>query len=209
MDRLRSDTTISGTIETERKTGERIGDIRCQLTESPSDMPRQFVVEIETPESDKNRRLATIDHLRHGYAVYWVFTLDAATARRTTEQMLEEFVSPQPSLGVASLADGELSLGSPLTWTEFAYQPPLLGATEVYIPTYDRYEEWYCHGDFEVDSQRVSVLRKPGSQELFISHYTNEGQQTLPQRSSLSMVELRQRIQKGDVIRRSPVRGPP
>jgi len=84
-DKLRSDPACVGTIETEKKTSDLIGDIRCQLSESPPDMPQRFVVEIETAASNKDRLRATIDHLRFGYAVYWVFTVDAYEARRETE----------------------------------------------------------------------------------------------------------------------------
>lgn len=207
--RLRSNEAIVGTIETERKTGELIGDVRCHLTESPSNMPKRFVVEVETSDSEKDRRQATNDHLRHGYAVYWVFTVDAVEERRETEELLSEHLSSRPSLGVASLVDGELSLGSPIMWSEFEYQPPWLGDTELRIPTYDRYEDMYCHGDFDVDGQRVSIYRQPGSHELFLSQYVGDGQQTLPQRTSMSMDKLRQRIREGDVERQAPIRGPP
>lgn len=209
VDRFRSDTAIVGTIETERKTGERIGDIRCQLSESPPELPKRFIVEIETAASNKDHHRATIDHLRHGYSVFWIFTRDALQDRRETEKLLSEHMSSRPSLGVASLVDGELSLGSAITWKEFEYQSPWLGRTEFQIPTYDRYADWYCHGDFDLDGQRVSILRQPGSHELFLSYYRDDGQQTLPQRTSLSMTELGQRIQDGDVERQGPVRGPP
>ena len=75
-------------------------------------------MEVETPALDKDRRRATIDHLRHGYAVFWVFTVDAVEDRRETEQLLVENLSSWPSLGVASLVNGELSLGSPITWSK-------------------------------------------------------------------------------------------
>lgn len=209
VERLRSDTAIVGSIETERKTGERIGDIRCQLSESPPDLPQRFVVEVETVASDKDRYQATIDHLRHGYAVYWVFSVDAVQERQETEELLSEYLSTQPSLGVASLADGELSLGSPIKWCEFEYQSPWLGRTELRIPVRDRHADWYCHGDFKIDGRRVSVFRQPGDSELFVSQYVEDGQLTLPQRTSLSMAELRQRIREGDIERQGPIRGPP
>lgn len=209
VDLLRSDSEMVGTIETERKTGELIGDIRCHLSNAPSEVPLRFVIEIETPASDKDRRQATIDHLRHGYAVYWVFDIDAVKDRRETEKLLSEHMTSRPSLGVASLTDGELDLGYPITWHEFTYEPPWLGQTELRIPTYDRHEQWYCHGDFRLNDRRVSIFRQPGSRELFVSHYVEEGQQTLPKRVSLSKEELQQRIQDGDVRRQGPVRGPP
>lgn len=209
VDLLRSDSSLVGKIETERKTGELIGDIRCQLSESPPDMPQRFVVEVETPASDKDRQRATMRHLRHGYAVFWVFTVGAVEDRRETEELLSEHLSSRPSLGVASLADGELSLGCPITWEEIDYQPPWLGNTELRIPTYDRYEDWFCHGDFDLDGQRVSIFRQPGSHEFFVSYYRDDGQQTLPQRTSLSMAELRHRLREGEIERQGPVRGPP
>ena len=209
VDILRSDPEYVGEIETEKKTGELIGDIRCDLSESPPDVPSQIVVEIETPASDKDRLQATADHLRHGYAVYWVFTVDAADDRLETEELLSEYLSSQPSLGVASLADGELSLGAPITWHEFAYKPPWLGRTELQIPTYDRFSEWYNHGDFQVDDQRVSIYRQVESSELFVSEYVENGQQTLPQRTSLDVDEVGQGIQEGNIKRQTPVRGSP
>jgi hypothetical protein len=89
-EKLRSNPACVGAIETEKKTSDLIGDIRCQLSESPSEMPEEFVVEIETAASNKDRLRATIDHLKFGYAVYWVFTVDAHAARRETEALLEE-----------------------------------------------------------------------------------------------------------------------
>lgn len=210
-DVIRSDSALVGVIETERKTGERIADIRCVLSKSPPDMPRQFAVEIETPASNKDRHQATIDHLRHGFAVFWVFTGNATDERRTTEELLGNYLSSRPSLGVVALSDGELSLGAPITWGEMSYKAPWLGRMELQIPTYDRREEWYNHGDFKIDDQRVSLLRQrqPGYEELYISEYAEGDQQTLPKPSALSMDELQQRIQDGSVKRISPVRGPP
>ncbi len=206
---LRSNPELVGEIETERKTGERIADIRCCLSDSPPDFPRRFAIEIETPASNKDRFQATRDHLVYGHSVYWVFTVDAIENRRTTENLLSEYLSSPPSLGVAALSDGELSLGSPITWDDFAYEPPWLARSEIYIPTYDRYKDWYCHGDFRFDDERVSIIRKPRRKELYISRYTKGGQQTLPQPSALSMEELLQRIDDGTIERESPVRGPP
>lgn len=109
VDILRSDPAITGEVATERKTGERIGDIRCQLSESPPDMPRDFVVEIETSASNKKLCQATNGHLQHGYAVYWVFMADAVDDRRAAEAELADRLSTPPSLGVVALPDGELS----------------------------------------------------------------------------------------------------
>jgi len=210
-DTLRSDPTLVGEIETEKKTGERIADIRCILSESPPDMPRKFVVEIETPASNKDRHQATIDHLRYGFAVFWVFTGNATDERRATEELLDKYLSARPYLGVAALSDGELSIGASITWEEMAYEAPWLGRMELRIPTYDRRKKWYNHGDFRIDGRRVSVLRQrqPGYEQIYFSEYTGEGQQTLPQPSALSKDELQQRIQEGRAKRTSPVRGPP
>ena len=91
--KLNSNSACVGDIETEKKTSDLIGDIRCQLSESPADMPERFAVEIETCASNKDRLRATIDHLRFGYAVYWVFTVDAHEDRRKTENLLDEYMS--------------------------------------------------------------------------------------------------------------------
>lgn len=208
-DKLHSDPACVGTIETEKKTSDLIGDIRCQLSESPPDMPQRFVVEIETAASNKDRLRATIDHLRFGYAVYWVFTVDAYEARRETEDLLDEFMTSTPSLGVASLADGELAFGTPIVWDEFSPPDPWLGSHELYVPTYDRYVAFFSHGDFTVDGNRVTIYRQPGSGKLYASRYHQNGQQTLPDRFPWKKDEFLKKIREGEIERVSPVRGPP
>ncbi|MFC7230562.1 hypothetical protein ACFQMM_02685 [Saliphagus sp. GCM10025308] len=208
-DRLHSDPACVGAIETEKKTSDLIGDIRCKLSESPPDMPHRFVVEIETPASNKDRLRATIDHLRFGYAVYWVFTIAAHEARREVEDLLAEFMTTRPSLGVASLADGELALGTPIVWDEFSSPDPWLGRHELYVPTYNRRVDCFDHGDFVVDGDRVAIFRQPGSEELYASRYLENGQQTLPERSPWQKVQFQENIREGVIERVSPVRGPP
>lgn len=209
VDMLRSDPAIVGEVATERKTGERIGDIRCRLSESPPDMPRNFVIEVETSASNKDRCQATSDHLRHEYAVYWVFIANAVNDRRATEEELADRVSTPPSLGVVALPDGELSLGEPITWDGFDYQSPWLARAEFRIPTYDRWQDWYCHGDFEISGERMAILHQSDPGRIYTSTYIGDGQQTLPEPAEISPRELQRRIQEDDIVRTSPVRGPP
>ncbi|WP_312908193.1 hypothetical protein [Natronosalvus caseinilyticus] len=208
-DKLHADPSCVGAIETEKKTSDLIGDIRCHLSDSPPDMPQRSVVEIETAASNKDRLRATIDHLRFGYAVYWVFTVDAHEARRETEDLLDEFMTSTPSLGVASLADGELALGTPIVWDEFSPPDPWLGQHELYIPTYNRWGSCFDHGDFAVDGDRVAIYRQPGSGVLYASRYLENGQQTLPRHSPWKKDQFQESIREGEVERVSPVRGPP
>lgn len=209
IDKLRSNPAYEGTIETEKKTGDRIADIRCQLTKSPPEIPRQFVIEIETDSSAKDRLAATADHLKFDHAVFWVFTLGALDERRKTEEILSDYMSTSPALGVASLADGELELGSPIVWDEFSLPSPILGRHELYIPTYDRSVGCYNHGDFEIDGERVAMFRRPGEGVVYISRYRENGQQTLPQLAPWRGKDLTRGIREGDIKRVSPVRGPP
>ena len=206
---IRSDPVYVGTIKTEKKTGELIGDIRWELTQAPEGVPKRAVVEIETPASNKDRVKATRRHLMFGYAVYWVFTIDAIKKRRTTENELAKQMSSYPSFGVVSLSDGELSLGNPIRWSDYDYESPWLGRNELYVPTYNRHESWMNHGDFRVRDQIVSIYRQPGQGELYISDYLENGQQTLPRRSSLQPPEFCKGVQEGDIQRETPVRGPP
>lgn len=208
-DKLHSDPDCVGAIETEKKTSDLIGDIRCQLSESPPDMPQRFVVEIETAASNKDRLRATIDHLRFGYAVYWVFTVDDHEARRETEDLLDEFMTSAPSLGVASLADNELALGTPIVWDEFSPPNPWMGRHEFYIPTYDRYVSLYDFGDFIVDGDKVAIYRQPQGGEFFFAEYLDNSQQTLPCRVPWNAESFLDRIKTGEIERASPVRGPP
>lgn len=208
-DNLHADPACLGAIETEKKTSDLIGDIRCQLSESPPDMPQRFVVEIETAESNKDRLRSTIGHLRFGYSVYWIFTVDTHEARRETEELFDEYISSTPSLGVASLADGELSLGTPIVWNEFSFPDPWLGQHELYVPTYNRGVKCYDHGDFAVNGDRVAIYRQPGSNDVYTSRYLKDGQQTLPEHSPWQKDQFQASIREGEVERVSPVRGPP
>jgi hypothetical protein len=208
-DKFHSDSACTGAIETEKKTSDLIGDIRCQLSESPPHMPQEFVVEVETAASNKDRLRATIDHLRFGYAVYWVFTVDAHEARRETEERLDEFMTSTPSLGVVSLGDGEFSLGTPIVWDEFSPPDPWLGRHELYVPTYNRHDNCFNHGDFMIDGDRVTIYRQPGSGKLYTSQYLKNGQQTLPTPSPSKTDDFLEGIQKGEIERISPVRGSP
>lgn len=209
VERLRSDSSIEGIVDTERKTSDLIGDVLCELSESPPGIPNRFVVEIETPSSNKDRVRATCDHLRFGYSVYWIFTKDAASARQSTEDELSEYMTTPPSFGIASLEDGRISMGSPIVWDEFSLPTPWLGRHELYIPTYDRYVSCFNHGDFEVENERVTVYRRPSSGVLFVSRYLEDGQRTLPQRASWETKEFLTGIRTGEIERVSPVEGPP
>ncbi|MFC7194166.1 hypothetical protein ACFQL4_04990 [Halosimplex aquaticum] len=208
-DKLHSNPACVGAIETEKKTSDLIGDVRCQLSEPPLDMPQRFVVEIETAASNKDRLRATIDHLRFGYAVYWVFAVDAHEARRETEDLLDEFVTSAPSLGVASLADGEIALGTPIVWGKFSPPDPWLGRHKLYIPTHNRWVDCFDHGDFAVDGNRVAIFRQPDSGELYASQYLENGQQTLPGHFPWEKDQFQKSIREGEIERVSPVRGPP
>jgi hypothetical protein len=208
-EKFRSDPACVGAIETEKKTSDLIGDVRAHLAESPPDIPEKFVVEIETPASNKDRLRATREHLKFGYAVYWVFCVNAHSNRRKTETLLAKYTDSRPSLGVVSLGDGELSLGTPVTWEEFSFPSPLLGRHELYVPTYDRGVEYFDHGDFLVDGDRVAIHRRPGSRLLYVAKYLEDGQQTLPRRSPWDTSEFFERIQEGEIERASPVRGTP
>ncbi|WP_336134223.1 hypothetical protein [Natronomonas amylolytica] len=207
--RFRSDPRYVGTIETEKKTADLIGDVRCQLSESPIDVPRQFVVEVERSSSNKDRLRATIQHLRFGFDVYWIFTVDATDARRQTESLLGEHMSSPPSLGVASLPDGEISLGSPITWDEFEIPSPFLGQHEFYIPTYDRGVDCFDHGDFRVGDEDVTVYSRPERNGVYVSRRLDGGQRTLPCQAPWDMDEFLEELRKGDIKRISPVRGAP
>ena len=207
VDLICSHPSAVGEVETEKKTSDLIADIRCNLSKSPSGVPKKFVVEIETECSTKNRLNATVDHLRFGYDVYWVFTAEALDKRETTEEILAEYMSSPLSLGVASLANGGISLGTPVTWDEFSFPSKVL-FNEIYVPTYDRWVCCYNHGDFVMDGERVTFYRPPDERVVYISRYLENGQQTLPERVT-SRVRLAKRMAKGEVERVSPVRGPP
>ncbi|WP_436931478.1 hypothetical protein [Halosimplex halobium] len=209
VNRLRSNPSYSGTIETEKKTSDQIADIRCQLTNSPPGVPHRFVIEIETTASNKDRLQSTIEHLRFGYSIYWVFEPAAMDARLETEGRLRDHMRLPPSLGIVSLPNGELTLGAPITWEEFQFPPPVMGSHEFYVPTYRRSASCYNHGDFSDDGERFTVYGCPGKNEYYISRYLEGGQQTLPQLAPPHERDLPKRIERGKVKRVGPVRGTP
>lgn len=207
--RFRTDPAYRGTVEAEKKTSDLIADIRCEFDEAPPGTPENCVVEVQMSASDKDLIRAVENHLRHGYAVYWVYDVDALADRERAEEILAEQMTSIPSFGVASLAEGELALGAPITWEEFEFRPPWLGGNELYVPTYDRSAQWYNHGEFAVDDERVMVYRVAGESELFASWTYEDGQQTLPQRAPWEWREFHKGIESGEIQRVSPVRGPP
>lgn len=207
--RFQSDPTIRGQVEAEKKTSELVADIRCRFGRSPSTVPKRCVVEIQTDASEKNVLRATTSHLRHGYAVYWVYDVEALDERTEAEEALADQLSSTPSLGLASLEDGELTLGHPITWEEFEFRPPLMGSTELYVPTYDRSEPCYDHGHFSIHGERVAIYQVAGEPGYFVSRGYDDGQQTLPERAPWTGRELYRAIEDGDARRVSPVRGPP
>jgi len=73
IDRLRSNSAYVGEIDDKRKTEDLIGDIRCKLSKSPSDVPKQFVIEVQTNRSGKDIVDTTKRHIRFGFTVFWVF----------------------------------------------------------------------------------------------------------------------------------------
>lgn len=209
IDRLRSNSAYVGEIDDERKTEDLIGDIRCKLSKSPSDVPKRFVIEVQTNRSDKDVVDATRRHLRFGFAVYWVYQVDAANKRREADAALTKYMSAPPSLGVASLPEGELRLGSPITWDEFDMQSPKMSCNELYIPTYARSAQCFNHGVFKIDDQRFTIYRFLNREALYVSWHGSDGQQTLPQTSPWSWPELSQRLKEGELSRISPVTGRP
>lgn len=209
VERFRTHPDCHGIVETEKKTSDLIADVRCKFDETPSDIPENCVVEVQTAASDKDLRRATENHLRHGYAVYWVYDLNALDQRETAEETLAEQMTSTPDFGVASLADGELTLGAPITWEEFDARVPWLAQHEFYVPTYDRASKWYNHGEFLVDGEQVTIYRVAGSSDYFVGQTYENGQQTLPRRSPWTRQELYRGIKEGNIRRISPVRGPP
>lgn len=207
--RFRTHSAYRGAIEAEKKTSDLIADIRCEFDEAPPNAPQKCVVEVQTSASDKDVIRTVENHLRHGYAVYWVYDVDALTDRGKAEERLTEQMTSTPSFGVAALADGELTLGAPITWDEFEFRTPWLGQHELYVPTYNRSEDWYSHGEFAVDDERVIVYRVAGESELFISRTYQDGQQTIPRRAPWTRREFYKGVESGTIRRVSPVQGPP
>lgn len=209
IDLIRSDPDFQGKIEDEKKTGELIADIRCVLSESPSDVPNRLVVEVQTNNSDKEVVDATRRHLRFGYAVYWVYDVDAAQKRRAAEAELSEYMSTRPSLGVASLPDGELSLGEPVTWNEFDMESPKMARNEFYVPTYDRKAPCFDHGTFQKEGHQFTIYSFLDEESLYVSWHGADDQRSLPKVPEWSWPELNRYFQEGKIKRISPVGGPP
>lgn len=199
-----------GAIEPEKKVEDKIGDILCKCSQRPDGMPRRFVVEIPTELADKDVLKTTDRYHRFGFAVYWVFDVRAHQQRHDAETTLGEYMSSPASLGLIFVGDGELQLGQPITRERFDYTPDgRLARTEFYIPTYDRSEHHYDHGDFEVDGDRMTVYSIAGREEYYFSPVLDGGQRNLPQRALVSSAELYHGIQEGAIERVTPVRGAP
>lgn len=205
---FRSNPECQGEIQAEKKTEELIADIQCRFEGTPADIPRKCVVEVQTSKSDKDVLRTTTLHLRFGWAVYWVFDIAALDDQREAEETLDDWMSPSPSLGIASLEDGELSLGSPITWDGFEF-PRNDYRSQLYIPTYDRQEQWFDHGEFSIDGEQMAVYGIDSEPDLYLSKSLDNGQLTLPQRSPWSREVLFDRIDNGEIQRKAPVRGPP
>jgi len=207
---LRTNQKIKGTILAEKKVADKISDIRCECVKSPEGMPDRFVVEVQTEHADKNVLNLTQWYHRFGYAVYWVFDVHADQKRRNAEAILGEQMSGPASLGMISVGDGELQLGRPVTRESFEYNPDApVPQVEFYIPTYDRTEHHYDHGDFEVHGDQMTIYSVDGSKEYYFSRVVDGSQRTLPQRNLLSNQELYQGIRENEITRVSPVRGAP
>lgn len=209
--KFRSNPLCQGEVLDEKKTEELIGDVRCRFDRAPPEMPRNCVVEVQTEASDKDILRATALHLRFGYAVFWVFDIEAVDDQRDAEDALADYMSTRPSFGIASLEDGELSLGSPVTWESFDYAPQLHRRNELYIPTYYRQKKWFDHGEFDVDGRKVTVyeVEVDGESTPYISTSSEEGQLTLPEPSPWKREVLFRKIRRGGIPRTVPVRGPP
>lgn len=209
VNRFRTNPAYRGTVKTEKKTSDLTADVLCEFDEAPPDTPQKCVVEVQTSASDKDVLRTVEDHLRHGYAVYWVYDVDALEDREEAEETLETQINSIPSFGAAALEAGELSLGAPIIWDEFEFRTPGMGQNELYVPVHYRWEQWYNHGEFIVNGGRVMVYRVAGESEFFTSRTYDDGQQTLPRSASLEPQEFYRGIKTGEIRRASPVRGPP
>lgn len=209
--RLQSNPDYEGVIESEKKVEDQIGDLRCNFSRSPNGVPSKCVFEVQTQFSKKNYVSTTRRYLRFGYAVFWVFTAGAFNKRREAEKQLSEHVSETPSFGIASLDEGELQLGQPIVQEVFDFEStPEIPHTEFYIPTYDRYNQCFDHGDFEIEGRKVGIVSVAGQNDFFYSEVADEGgQRTLPQCAIWDEEELYQGLQENSIKRLSPVRGPP
>lgn len=207
--RFRSNPNLNGLVEHEKKTGDLIADVRCQFDRTTQNVPKQCVVEVQTSGSNKDVVRTTAKHLKYGFAVYWVYDINAIDARERAEAQLENQMSSTPQLGVASLKEGELTLGAPITWDEFELEAPILGVSEMYVPTYHRHRPCYDYGDFLLDGDRVTIYRVKNEPGYFVSEKYDDGQHTLPMRSKRVGNRLYRGIEDESIKRISPVRGPP
>lgn len=196
-------------VKTEKKVEDLIADIRAEFFATPSGIPERFVVELQTRYSDKNIVQATRRYHRFGYAVFWLFDKEAARKRRDAERALTEHMTETPSLGLISVEDGEFQLGYPITSEMLTAPSTNLTFNELYVPTYERTEQAYDHGDFIHSSgDQVSILSV--DDEFCISRQvSSEGQRTLPIASSWTHQEITNAISEGELQRCGPVRGPP
>lgn len=206
---LKSNPDINGIFKTEKKVEDKIPDIRCELSQRPNGMPQRFVVEVQTEHSQKDILKSTHRYHRFGYAVYWVFVVQAHQQRRDAEAELSTHMTQPVSLGRISLPDGHLHLGRPITHSNLDYNPEQLPDNEFYVPTYHRNEQHYDHGDFEVNGTQMTIYSACGCDEYYYSIIDDEGQRTLPQQGVLSNSELYQGLNNDTIRRVAAVRGPP
>lgn len=209
IQRFHSNPGLDGLIQSEKKTGELIADVRCQFEQTTDTVPKQCVVEVQTSGANKDIVQATAKHLKYGYAVFWVYDIDAIDAREEAEELLENRMSSTPQLGVASLGEGELTLGAPITWDEFELGAPMFGVSEMYVPTYYRHRPCYDYGDFLLDGAEVTIYRVEDEPGYFVSKKYDNGQHTLPMRSNRIGKRLYRGLEDNSIKRISPVRGPP
>lgn len=206
---LKAHPHFEGVIKTEKKVEDLIGDVRCEFSQTPGGVPQRCVFEAQTRYSEKDIVGATRRYHRFGYAVFWVFDVHANEQRRDAEEALAAHMSEPPSLGLASLSDGELQLGRSVTRDTFEDDAiPKLSINELYVPTYNRPRQSFDHGDFAVGGERITVLSVEDT--VCVSRQINaEGQRTLPQPAPWTEDELHQGIGEGAIERVAPVRGPP
>lgn len=199
---------IEGEIQTERKVEDLIADVRCNLTDSPPTIPEKVVIEVQTRHSSKDIVRNTRRYHRFGYCVYWVFLQNAAHKRRNAERALEDVMEPTPSLGIISLEDGELRLGQPITPTNLEEPEIRFCYNELYVPTYERFESTFDHGDFTAQGEKTISLISI-DETLYLSEEVDAtGQRTLPVKIT-GYDSCYTLFTQEDLHRASPVRGPP
>lgn len=205
---LRSHPDVTGAIETERKVEDLIADVRCEFNSAPAGIPQRCVFEAQTSHSNKDIVRATARYHRFGYSVLWLFDKDASGDRRDAERELSEYMSNTPSLGLISLEDGEIQLGQPIDPDTFESPFPKMAVNELYVPTHERKQPAFDHGDFGYCGEQLALVTVDN--ELFITHKVDSaGQRTLPQPAPWTKKELSTAIFDEQLERRGPVRGPP